>query len=595
MANPYHFAVQFLNFLNYKIFNKGEQVFCISPSDYNISKLKTYIVMGNDFIEDTEQKEYVPISYQQAMDKGVIVMSIPAGNLAWQKNQRKIYYLSIKKRDANYVTRFALKGYIFEHDPYNHKIRLRGDSAGTKEGQYGPGGITPWFHYGESKSAPQFAVYDTYSEAGDSVLDKLAGKQSSDVLIKEIDEIPVMITEENELLCIKRAKHPQKILIVGVTGKGKSFLTNSISGRVFYMWEDRVGWANDSNDQFTSLMLPMDNMGLVRILKRIGNTPKPLPVVILYMSAPTVNMPEGKKAVTCLRLVLNFKEFLRKYKYYTYGVKKLELGAPEKYMNQFIDELVKCKSGEDVRNVLISNMIHDKKKDKNLFAMIYKWEATFNDIFKECITSNLFEDDKTATTELKLIRANEELVGHPFIICMEAGLMPVINTTEAKNHLLMRNTMADLINKIMMWQKRRGDKKKKIWIVMDEMNDFYEIGKRKDNLSAEIESLFRQGRILDVGFIGNTQSFLKVHDDVKSNLSHLFCMRIQTDKERGEIAKNFGLDNEAKDRLGDLKELEMAAMSKESWILYDKDLRRREVTGRMFVGKIIPPVSFHKS
>lgn len=377
-----------------------------------------------------------------------------------------------------------------------------------------------------------------------------------------------------------------------------SFCLNSILGRVFYIYQDRVGLLNDSLNQFYDLMLPQDTSMFIPELNRIGNEPKPLPVVLLYMSCPGVKIKYQDENIG-YRLVINCKEFLARWSYYTGGIESWKIGSPQKYMTkELINEIDKCTTHEQVRTILFST-IEGAHEDKGKQAMIYKWVSTFENIFREEFTSNLFkqEDSTSYSWTLKLYDeisgTHETLSGHPFIMSMEAGIVPVINNYLAKSKPIAKKQMADLMYKIIQWQMLRDEKKKRFWIFIDELKDF--LGKKGDELYQALDTLFTQGRFNKIGFCGNVQEYTKLTPSMKANSTHLVIFELQTKEERKAVAQDYNIDADKVEEIANLKTFQCLFTTKEKVILYDKEGRRLEKESGIWKGKIIPPISVHRS
>lgn len=373
-----------------------------------------------------------------------------------------------------------------------------------------------------------------------------------------------------------------------------SYTLNSILGRVIYIYQDRAGLLNDSLNQFYDLMMPMPkgHSGLIKELFRIGNESKYLPVINLYMSCPGLKMKYTDENIG-YRLVIPFKDFLYRYKFFTYKIPKWDLGKPEKYLKkEIVNALDECKNEEDVKRKLFS-LMHNAAEDKGTQAMIYKWVAAFESIFRDEFTSNLFKNEETTAPYWELKTKDESLHGHPFIISMEAGLVPVINNYLAKANPIAEKQMADLLKKIIRWQMVRDEKKKRYWIFIDELKDF--LGKRGTDVYDALDYLFTQSRINKIGFVGNIQEYKRLSPSMRANSTHLIIFELQTNEERTAVAKDYRLDKEKLDSIAELKLFQCLFTTKERVVLYDNNGRRKEAEGGIWKGKVIPPLSHHSS
>ena len=274
----------------------------------------------------------------------------------------------------------------------------------------------------------------------------------------------------------------------------------------------------------------------------------------------------------------------------------MDVGDTIRYLNDYLHEIKDVTTGKEVRDTMMKK-IDNAHKDKGMQAMIYKWANTFETILKEKFTSNIYKNEPVACDELEVHLKNEEVLkGNPFIMCMEAGLVPVLNISAARRQKWVRNFLADLMQKIVAYQSNRDEYlRKRFWIVADELNEIYEVGKKKDNAFAAFEELYRQGRFNNLGFIGNTQSLEKLNPEMYKNATHICCVYMKDHKERKRVGDTYALDKETYNKIEELKEREMMIFSKEPFVIYDRWGRRKIAKDRKwFKGKIFPPINMHK-
>lgn len=643
------FSKQVLDYYGNKIYVRGKQILKLNhKGHYELVPIKPQIIIGQSFLDEPEEENYSHISYETMQRTlKLTIAKRRAKTDAWRGRQRVIHYIIRRKAGVKEIPLKAASSLTIEHDPYNKRARLVGETAGTSDGQYGLGGVGPWVYYDQPfNRTMNMRIYDTAKAAADSITDRWLGKEQSDKKKTiPIPEMPIMITNDNYLLCLPKTRDLQNILIVGKKRFGKTWVLNRMCGGIYHLFGDCVGVLNDSLDQFHSMMLPNPDISFMRDLSRIGEQPSPLPTINLYLSAPNINMRYANEGVD-FRLVLSFMEFLAKYKFYTFGVRKWDLGGSERYLNENRKYIYKCVNEDDIKEILFARFSErvDLEKDKGFKAMIMKMRDTFGSIFNEQFTDNLFQDDETTSPTWKLDKAvfkcancghpvrkdmngfathyyynkgfgrppvvsskcffencgcsrpeisRETLEGHPFIIAMEAGLVPIINTVTAKRCNYFRNYMADLMEKIPEWQMRRGVNKNRMWIMIDEQQDIYETGRKKDNAALAYENLIRQGGQNWIGTVGNTQDYQRIHQDIKKNTSHLLCTLIEDAGERRDIQKTYNLTKDQADMLGELNKFEFVAISNEPWVIYDCYGRRKLISRRTFRGKVLPPYNMH--
>lgn len=605
MENKHSFARVWLNRLGNQVLINGRDFFKykFDDSEFVNYPLKTFISVGQGFEEEEEERDtIIPMDYNDLRkEHNIACFKISAQGKGWRKMQHYIYILA-KKKHGQYgeltPDQFAKRSFKIEHDPIKKRFRGVGEGFGTLTGQYGAGDITPWYTYGKTennRSNRIVSVYDDYADVTEAWYEQKMGGDSNSSITIDIPECPVMITEDGRLLCIPKVDVLPKILIVGKSGKGKSFTLNSIMGRLFWSFHYRCGLLNDSLNQFYDLSLP--NPDFETELRRVGNHAKFLPTINLYMSCPGVKIKYMEENVG-YRLVLSFKHFLYTWKYWTDSVTRWSLDGKESYLEKgVIEQLHKCKTVDEVRSCLYQTLpnANDEKKGDGIRNMIEKWCSKFDNLFRDQFLDVLFQDELKTAAEWELKMKNgKQYVGHPFIISMYAGLFPVVNNYMAKSRDIAPKQMADLIRKITQWQMMLEDDKLPVMIGIDELKDM--LDKKGRDVYSALNYLFTQGRFPKVGFIGNVQEYTKLSNEMQANSTHLIVFELQTDKERKAIAKDYNLDKHKLEEMSELKTFQCLFITKERTVLYDRDGRKVEFPeGGIWKGKVLPPISTHKT
>lgn len=612
VINHSSFTKAWLNRLGNTIYINGQDPFSKYVKDIPITPLRTCINLGEHFINEDELAELTMISHKDLKQKFGITLyrMLATKGKTWYKGQREIVYLGRAGPGIpNELpeTTVRTRGIKIEWDKLNQRVRAIGFGCGTPRGRYRDGDVTPWAYYAREKKKPHnvnaISKRDNLASLTDDLINKWRGNPKQRSIIKNIKELPVMITEEGYLLCIPKTRILPRMLIVGKSGKGKSWALNSILGRIIYIFQDRAGLMNDSLNQFYDLMCPMTQTGFLHQLAKIGNEGKPLPVVLLYMSCPGVKIRYADENAG-FRLVVDFADFLYRWDYYAHGTKKWDIGSPQKYINKEIVSALRTKRNvAEIKKYLFAHLtatrgIEKKDGTKELNdgdkKMLMKWSASLESVMHDQFMSNLFINEPNTAPTWELLTDDDKIKAHPFITCYEAGLLPVVNNSLAKNYPIAKKHLSDLMHKVVDWQiSREENKRRRVWIAVDELKDF--LDRKGDDIYKALEYVFTQGRVNKVGFIGNIQEYTSISNKMRNNSTHLIIFELQTDVERKAIAKDYNLEKEKVDEIADLKTFQCLFTTKDKIILYDKDGRRSERKGGIWRGKVLPPISVHKS
>jgi hypothetical protein len=600
------FAKQVLDFYKRKIFVNKNQILQPQKKPYypEPSNLDQYIIAGQEIYEQDENEIYDEISLETLRKTGLVVTSTKGG---WRKKQQKYYSIVPKKSGTIEVNATTISNHKIEHDPYNKRVRGIGENFADTYGKTGRG-KTHWVYYDKQYKQRINISYASIQDAVNALDNSMLGLNEETKPVY-ITDLPVMVTNENQLLCIPWTTDPPTIIITGTRGGGKTWNLHSILGRVYYnnfetKKDNIVGIINDSQDICYDWGVPWGEIksetGWIKELSRFGEEPKPLPTINFYLSAPELQMRYAEEGID-FRLPMSMKTFLSKPSYFTEGIDKWKFDKTERYIEAAKEHLARTNNSDEIRDIiersiLLSNPNQTRITDGQQ-SMISKFVGIFNSIYSEQFTDNLFTAEPTTSAEWELQNKNgEKISGHPFIIAMEAGLIPIINSSQANHLNYYRNYMGNLLHECFEWQKnrKRQGKQNRMWIFIDEIRDFYKAG-TKDNVMQEMEIFFAQGRNQDIAVVLNHQEYDQLTQNIRSNINYCFTTTIQRANEQKLIASDYKLSKDQEKKLGDLKTFEFMAMAKPSypWILYDSYGNRKQVNGGVFRGKVLCPLTTH--
>ncbi len=278
------------------------------------------------------------------------------------------------------------------------------------------------------------------------------------------------------------------------------------------------------------------------------------------------------------------------YPYFTYGIPKWDLGKSVRYLDTFKKPFLSCQNKEDIRTSMSDNMTDKMQKD--LAGMQNKWVDTFGDILiHKFLDANYRTNDICA--EWACDDGKEVFKGNPILVCMKAGIIPIVNTNYAKTYPYFRNWLAFLLQEVLDYQKknRYATHQKRIWIVLDEIGEVFKYTSRNDNLLAKFNEIFVQGRGQNIGCLYSTTNFASLPENVKQNTTTLICAKIGgNDKEKLAIKKSFLLSTDEANQLMnlDISKREVMAFQNHPFVVYDKEGRRKQGR-RIYRGFLIPP------
>jgi len=592
------FALQWLDFLGVEVYNKGRRILEFSGnSPYEIKQLTSKIKLGEKLGEDNEEK-LLTMPYTQLLAIGYTVCIGTDPDLCWRPGQKLYHKIRRKTQLVSGITydSFRKAGLNIQHNPIRRWVRLTGPSALSDTRLPSHSGIGKKIVYDEDRPIIASPQRKRVKMTREDMRARMRGTVSTEGEYQKLKGIPILMTDDKYIVCIQKQRNPQKFLITGQTGKGKSVLTNALAGRIFYTWEDRVGWLIDPTSSFDDVSLPQDHKPFNDMNKLIGNEPLPVPAVHLYLACS--NKLNIKHPETSLVLTQNWTSFLKDYERFAEGIKSWDLAGKLRYLTDYIGAMKDAKTGKDVYDAI--EKVHGgfDKTNRGMESMARKWKSTFSTVLKEKFTSNLYGKDDVEWTDELEIRYPDGRVekGHPWLMLLMAGVQPRLDVSAVRGTPWFRNYLALLMEQVEKYQlSKPEDERKRVWSVVDEQSEIYEHGKKKDLCSQVFEEKFRRGRHFGEGYIGNTQSLEKLNPEMLKNATHICCVKTQDDNERRLIKKRFGLDNDTVGMIGKLKELEVMIFSDEPFLTYDRWGRERVSDRTWFKGRIFPPINHHKA
>ena len=221
------FAWQHLNTMGVTLYKGATALNLPVPTLYPITLFRSHYDAGDQFLPPGEIRTIT--SYQALMDLGFVIISndIREGRgQTWDTGQRVRYELRrVNETGENYGK--LPKDHYVEHDTTNARVRLMGHRAG-------PLNFGPWLDL--QRTVPdaiakggEVPLYN-YGKRAEMLMERMA-RQWSGAAAKPkrvvIDEVPFMISDANEIICIPITGDMPSILITGLKRTGKCELFSS--------------------------------------------------------------------------------------------------------------------------------------------------------------------------------------------------------------------------------------------------------------------------------------------------------------------------------------------------------------------------------
>ena len=394
---------------------------------YEVKKLDTHLKSTSQLMEEGEIKEIT--NYNDLIEMGFMIVSMRKGA---QFFHRQIVTYSLKKYNEFLEHRKTFPDeHHIEYDTLNHRIRLVGKNAG-------PLGAGQWVFLTRRPQQNQnisVNIIDDHQKIKRQLLSKYIDIEDMPEIIR-IKEIPVMISNRGELVCLENIDDQPVIGIVGARGTGKSTMAHAIIDHAYHKISGmRIAVINDSLNQTLPWSTPCDmvdygsdKFGTTRVeniftkgARKIGEHPMPLAIVWLHPNTNTLRGVVHPEEDISFRITVPFEHVIRNYSYFFWRKKEWQLGKSAPYFRNLVDELIKCSNLDEIEEVL-NVAVEEEKLNKQSKDKIY---SVLIDIFNQRIL-DVNTHIPSLWTVIRKDKAPRKL--NPVLACMEAGVIPIVMT-----------------------------------------------------------------------------------------------------------------------------------------------------------------------
>ncbi|CAK0756806.1 type II restriction enzyme [Azospirillaceae bacterium] len=401
----------------------------------------------------------------------------------------------------------------------------------------------------------------------------------------EIKDIPIMITNENELLCIPKTDEVKHWGVTGQTGTLKTMLLNA--GLSWDYWHIGTCCINFNDYQMDSFEWSFPTDSYIYLLNKFHIKPRPSPIVYVFPSTKTLQMDKRDERFPNIKMTIPLEEAIKNVKDYW----KLE--KAEKYLVNIMEDLIECTSIGEIKNVIDENF-----PDKNQSGLRFK----LLNIFQTFFTHNMLN---VSVPEAPAYLEYGDKYGntyHNYAIptLIRAGLIPSIQTSDLRNQPYFSAYMRFILENI--YDNQYHDeyfKDKKISLFVDEIDKLW-MGDNGHLIKESLGLIGTNGRKARIGLRWATQHYDKVPDQIRGNTKYLFISRKNDAKEVNEINKDFDIPKSMKEDILRLVTdagrgiFEMVAVTTEKFAIYDLVTGERSYTSMAKRGFLIPPMARHR-
>jgi len=582
----YQFAKQYISETNHEVI-VGDKPILFGPYDrrYSIIRPNLLVHLGEVMREDVVLKK---ISTLDDIEKEFrFTVASRKVKRPWYKFQQREVYLTRFTSNIEVPNRLSQlrSGYFVEYDPLRKRIRLVGKNAGPN----GKGGWVDVFQKKEYSKKLSFKM-DDYVKDPNAVIDEVwqhwMPSEEEKRIYNLVDEIPVMITEEGNLLTIPRydVQGKEDMYVIGLVGKrgsGKTFGMNSLCGRIKWIFGDNIIIANDPLNQLNEWALPNLDKQQAYELSKFNERPLPLPILPLYPVVGSFNLKDIEYGYP---VSLSFSDFMNGWRNYKVGFKQMDLSLDrsEKWFLQLRDKLEQCGSIEGMKDIVSQ----EYNGIKGLEGSVDKIKTVLDNL-----NELNFMDVSNNVPSTWIIDGEESM---PVLGLADIGVIPLLETNSlfGPYKSLYPLYIRFVLDKIFEHQSKT---KNRTWILMDEIGYFYkDMDNRATVATGVTNRLFTQGRPAMIGTIFTIQNYSMLDQQSRNNINYLFTFIYTSNEEINAIAKDFGLMAHWKDELRHLRTHECLAISNDKpFKVYSHDQEPYYTTG-VFRGFMLPPLSQHK-
>ncbi len=604
IAEQYGYVNQILSERNIKLFREKEQILQ-HKHEYTFTDIKKpETTIHTIDIAAYPERDLAQLSYTELLSYGFkISMRYNPYVSNTQRFSTEYYLIKLNARARDY-------GGI----PPEHKITIdRNDNKIRLEGANIPKFVGDWHqirdYYLDSKHLLT-RVEKTYETEtvyqSDEILSQLSGQiHRAKEIALDIPEIPVLVTEAGDLICIPKEEDPPTIGCLGKRGEGKSLLLHRILDLTHWRWGTSNILLNDTTSETSRWAAPWKKgitfaRNSMNELYLHGEHSLPLPIAYLHPEKnPSIKRSEMYHPFKSgVKISLPFRDFVKDFDVILKGHSTWEMGKSGRWLRHIVQNLPTDLKKGNFENLLdyIKQAFSDMESKGEDVPDGVKMKII--SILRDLYNANILDISNGIKSTWRAESDIETWEHYPWIILMKYKVIPSLLTLYIRNQSWFPQYLR-FINETIITNQNQNPLFKDT-VVMEFIDELTGITSKTNPTAASetIEKTFAEGRNMRIGAVYATQNYEKVPDKIATNTHYAFVFRqagpgLKALKEEFTELRSTGVGSWST-KVMKLKPLECVAFTDNYFIKYTKYGEPEKSSGP-FKGTILPPISGHKS
>ncbi len=591
-----------------KIYHDGKQIltpvnanFRDTDERWNYGEFVTRIKKGIPFLPDSEKKAKVMRSYEEFIAKTGLMISARRPTIQRFSGQKVEYYLTnynAFKRDINEIPR----GHRVEVDLNRGMARLVGGNS-----------LCKWFYYkksnigGKGYWGRKGFLYEK-KESYEELLGQFTNFEQKQVEeFVPINEYVVGIDlDSGKIVTIPEENFNPVIFICGKRRMGKSLLHYSLMDNVYHKGRkkcvDMIDIAYESLEhslEWKNTPKFIDGM----YFDLIGQKTRASPMVYLHPSTSTLKNIFLSDEVG-YKITMPFKKWILDYENILKGNKQWEFEKTAVYFRNLLYDddgnikergLLNCLTLNQMIKFVISEVNKNAKEwgFRNPEGVISKIINVLKDIYN----AHILDISAKHKAEWVVEDKGNKKEYPPYIACLVADLIPVIITSNLRNHLSFYPHYMKYITEDIYKMQTEDElflrNESEVFFFFNELTSIVD-DKNPTVMNDTFEKIVRESGPQRIGVVFGTQFIDKVPELPKSQANYVFSFN-QNEKSADFLIKDYDALSEWKSDLKRLQPFECIGFPSTSpFHLYDEYGKLEVVKDNPIKMKIFPSLSAHR-